>query len=60
VHEETPEGQKDHTVSARKRWESEPYAEIGVSAIKAELMKVGATLPSDRSLKREGLVKKTS
>jgi hypothetical protein len=41
---------------------SEPYNQIGVSAIKWELHKLGLPLRSDstinRTLKREGLVKK--
>lgn len=49
-------------VSIRKRLESEPFAQVGVSAIKWELHKLGLDFPSDRTinriLRREGLVKK--
>lgn len=59
---ETDSGEKDLIISIRNRLESEPYAQIGVSAIKWELTKLGMTFPSDstiqRILKREGLVKK--
>ncbi len=56
------QGEKDLIISTRKHLESEPYAQIGVSAIKWELTKLGMPFPSDRTihriLKREGLVKK--
>ena len=49
-------------VSTRKRLESDPFAQVGVSAIKWELSKLGIDFPSDsvinRVLKQEGLVKK--
>ena len=49
-------------VSTRKRLESEPFAQVGVSAIKWELNKLGIDFPSDstinRVLKKEDLVKK--
>jgi len=49
-------------VSTRKLLESDPFAQIGVSAIKWELSKLGIDFPSDsvinRVLKEEGLVKK--
>ncbi|MGD9207385.1 MAG: helix-turn-helix domain-containing protein [Syntrophobacterales bacterium] len=49
-------------VSIREQLESEPFAQIGVSAIKWELSKLGVDFPSDstinRILKKEGLVKK--
>ena len=49
-------------VSIREQLESEPFAQIGVSAIKWELSKLGIDFPSDstinRILKKEGLVKK--
>lgn len=49
-------------VSTRKLLESDPFAQIGVSAIKWELSKLGIDFPSDsvinRVLKKEGLVKK--
>ncbi|MEA3547112.1 MAG: helix-turn-helix domain-containing protein [Thermodesulfobacteriota bacterium] len=49
-------------IATRKRLETEPFAQFGVSAIKWELHKSGLDFPSDstinRLLKREGLVKK--
>ena len=49
-------------VSTRKLLESALFAQIGVSAIKWELSKLGIDFPSDstinRVLKKEGLVKK--
>ena len=49
-------------VSIRERLESDPFAQVGVSAIKWELSKLGIDFPSDstinRILKKEGLVKK--
>jgi len=49
-------------VSTRKLLESDPFAQVGVSAIKWELSKLGIDFPSDstinRILKEEGLVKK--
>lgn len=54
--------EKKLIISTRKRLEAEPFAQIGVSAIKWELHKSGFDFPSDstinRLLKREGLVKK--
>ncbi len=59
---ETRKGNRDLIVDTRRRLEAEPYAQIGVSAIKWELTKLGTAFPSDRTihriLKREGLVKK--
>ena len=59
---ETCKGEKELIVSVRKRLESEQFAQIGVSAIKWELTKLGVNFPSDRTinriLKREGLIKK--
>ena len=53
---------KEIIVTTRTRLESEPYAQIGVSAIKWEMQKLGVPLPSDstvkRTLRREGLIKK--
>jgi putative transposase len=50
--------------ATRKRLDSTPFAQIGVSAIKWELHKLGLPLRSDstinRTLKREGLVKKNT
>ena len=49
-------------VSIRKQLESQRFAQMGVSAIKWELSKLGLDFPSDstinRILKEEGLVKK--
>ena len=54
--------EKQLIVSIRMRLESGPFAQVGVSAIKWELTKVGLKFPSDstinRILKREDLVKK--
>ena len=54
---------KQQIISTRNRLESEPFAQIGVSAIKWELSKAGLNFPSDRTinriLHREGLVKKS-
>jgi putative transposase len=54
--------EKEIITATRTRLESEPYAQIGVSAIKWELHKLGFPLRSDstinRTIKREGLVKK--
>jgi transposase len=59
---ETGQREKDLILSTRQRLESEPFAQIGVSAIKWELKKLGLPFPSDstinRILNREGLVKK--
>jgi putative transposase len=54
--------EKEIIVATRTRLESAPYAQVGASAIKWELQKLGVPLRSDstvnRTLKREGLVKK--
>ncbi len=54
--------EKEIIVATRTRLELEPYAQVGVSAIKWELQKLGVPLRSDstvhRTLKRGGLVKK--
>jgi hypothetical protein len=59
---ETSESIRQLIVSIRKQLESEPFAQVGVSAIKWELSKLGVDFPSDstinRILKKEGLVKK--
>lgn len=56
--------EKELITSTRSRLESTPFAQIGVSAIKWELQKLGLKFHSDstinRTLKREGLVKKNS
>jgi putative transposase len=56
------ETERQRIISIRKRLESESFAQIGVSAIKWELSKLGLSFPSDRTinriLKHEGLVKK--
>ena len=58
----TDERKRQLIVATRKRLESENFAQIGVSAIKWELSKLGVPFPSDRTinriLKEEGLVKK--
>ena len=58
----TREEERELIVSIRKRLESERYAQIGVSAIKWEMTKLGVEFPSDRTITRiitqEGLVKK--
>ena len=55
---------KELITATRKRLDSEPFAQIGVSAIKWELHKQGLPFCSDstinRTLKREGLVKKNT
>ena len=59
---ETKEVQRQRIISIRKHLESESFSQIGVSAIKWEMNKLGIGFPSDRTinriLKREGLVKK--
>lgn len=59
----TPET-RDHIILTRQNLEAPPYAQIGVSAIKWELKKLGTPFPSDRTIhrvvKNEGLVKKNS
>ncbi|MCP4553711.1 MAG: helix-turn-helix domain-containing protein [Bacteroidetes bacterium] len=56
--------QRQRIIQVRKRLESEPFAQVGVSAIKWELQKTKHGFPSDstinRVLNREGLVKKNS
>ena len=56
------ETEKQRIISIRNRLESQRFAQVGVSAIKWELSKLGLPFPSDRTinriLKREGLVKK--
>lgn len=58
----TPHEERELILSIRKRLESERYAQVGVSAIKWELQKLGVGFPSDRTITRiiarEGLVKK--
>ena len=59
---ETCKEEKELIVSVRKRLESARYAQVGVSAIKWELTKLGVNFPSDRTItriiKQEGLVKR--
>jgi len=54
--------EQEMITATRTRLDTEPYAQIGVSAIKWELHKLGLPLRSDstinRAIKREGLVKK--
>ncbi len=61
---ETSKKEKELVISIRKRLESEHFAQIGVSAIKWELHKLGMNFSSDRAIsgfiKQEGLVKKTA
>lgn len=61
---ELSKADKDLIVSTRNRLDSAPFAQIGVSAIKWELHKLGLPFRSDRTinrtLKREGLVKKNA
>jgi putative transposase len=56
------DNERQAIIATRKRLESEPFAQIGVSAIKWELHKSGLDFPSDstinRLLRHEGLVKK--
>jgi len=56
--------EKEIIIATRTSLESQLYAQIGVSAIKWELHKLGLPLRSDstinRTIKREGLVKKNS
>ena len=58
----TRESSRQLIISIRKQLESEPFAQVGVSAVKWELSKLGIDFPSDRTinriLKKEGLVKK--
>ena len=53
---------RQRIAAIRQHLEAQPYSQVGVSAIKWELHKAGAPIPSDRTinriLKREGLVKK--
>ena len=54
--------EKQLIVSIRMRLESDPFAQVGVSAIKWELTKLGLKFPSDSTINRilkRGLVKKT-
>jgi len=59
---ETSQEQKALILATRKRLEEQPFAQVGASAIKWELHKLGASFPSDRTinriLTREGLTKK--
>jgi transposase-like protein len=53
---------RDQIVKVRSQLQRQPFAQVGVSAIKWELHKIGAPLPSDRTINRvlrqEGLIKK--
>ena len=55
---------KKRIIETRRQLESHKFAQIGPSAIKWELAKVGSKLPSDSTVKRvlkaEGLIKKNS
>ena len=54
--------ERQRIIKVRKDLESQPFAQLGASAIKWELSKSGFGFPSDRTinrvLKQEGLVKK--
>ncbi|MBN2845456.1 MAG: helix-turn-helix domain-containing protein [Deltaproteobacteria bacterium] len=58
----TAHEEQELILSIRRRLESVRHAQIGVSAIKWELQKLGVHFPSDRTITRiiarEGLVKK--
>jgi hypothetical protein len=58
------EADRQRIITIRQRLQRQPFAQTGVSAIKWELHKAGAPIPSDRTinriLKQEGLVKKNS
>jgi transposase len=58
----TSESVRQLIISIRKQLDSEPFAQVGVSAVKWELSKLGIVFPSDSTIKRilreEGLVKK--
>ena len=58
----TDDRKRQLIVAIRKRLESEAFAQIGISAIKWELTKLGLDFPSDSTIKRilkeEGLIKK--
>jgi transposase len=59
---QTPREERALIVGTRQKLEEQPFAQVGVSAIKWELHKLGASFPSDRTinriLTREGLTKK--
>ena len=61
---EISQATRDQIIKVRMRLEREAFAQVGVSAIKWELHKTGAPLPSDRTINRvlrqEGLIKKKS
>ncbi len=56
------DGERQRIIETRRWLESEPFAQVGASAIKWELKKTGKPFPSDstinRVLKSEDLVKK--
>jgi len=58
----TPQEQKELILVTRQRLEEQPFAQVGTSAIKWELHKLGVSFPSDRTinriLTREGFTKK--
>jgi len=55
---------REQVIKIRERLQRQSFAQVGVSAIKWDLHKIGAALPSDRSINRvlrqEGLIKKKS
>jgi transposase-like protein len=61
---QTPVEMRNIVKNTRIQLEANPYAQVGVSAIKWQCQELGVTLPSDRTinriLKREGLIKKNT
>jgi len=59
---QTPREERKLIVGTRQKLEEQPFAQVGASAIKWELHKLGVSFPSDRTinriLTREGLTKK--
>ena len=59
---QTPREERALIVGTRQKLEEHPFAQVGASAIKWELHKLGVSFPSDRTinriLTREGLTKK--
>jgi transposase-like protein len=61
---QTPTETHNLVKNTRVQLEANPYAQVGVSAIKWQCQGLGVTLPSDRTinriLKKEGLIKKNT
>jgi len=61
---QTPMETQNLVKNTRVQLEANPYAQVGVSAIKWQCEGLGVTLPSDRTinriLKKEGLIKKNA